>query len=492
MKHIIRATVAALILGTLAYAQAPQAPQGARQGGPPPGPVAIPGVANAADPFPTAIPATDGVIRVNVVEFASIPDVEGVAARMMNIVTEPGTRRMFVNDMRGQIYRISEDGKTVQKYLDINLFNVPVQAMGRERGFQNFAFHPQFNQQGSRGYGKFYTYVDTSNVTPPADFQPAPGGMETNHAVLLEWTAKTAGSPIYDGGAPRELMRWRDPFQNHNGGMLAFNPLAAPNSPDFGLLYMGVADGGSGGDPLNMAQNLGIGFGKIFRIDPLGTNSRNKKYGIPASNPFVSTPGALPEIWAYGVRNPQRFAWDSRNSNMFVSDIGQNIVEEVSIATAGANLGWNVWEGSYKFLGNQAGVAIESPRSDAKVTYPVVEWGQLDPLLQSQSAAGGLLVYRDNKVPQLSNLLLFADMPSGEVFYVSADKLPNGGQDAIRRVLFNSGGTAKTLLELIKEKNMAQGKMPLATRADLRMNLGPDNQIFLLNKADGVIRMVTR
>src|SRR6185295_2939768 len=89
---------------------------------------------------------------------------------------------------------------------------------------------------------------------------------------------------------------------NRNGGMLAFNPLAGPNSPDYGLLYLGVADGGSGGDPMNQAQNLGIAFGKIFRIDPLGNNSPNKKYGIPADNPMRNKPGALPEIFAYDVR----------------------------------------------------------------------------------------------------------------------------------------------------------------------------------------------
>ncbi len=408
---------------------------------------------------------------MNYQEFASLPDIDGVAARMMNLVTEPGTRRVFVNDMRGQLYRVTEDGKTVTKYLDINAAGVPVQSMGRERGFQSFAVHPQFNQQGSRGFGKFYTYTDTTNMTPPADFHPAPGGMDTHHAVLLEWTAKTPGAATYDGGAPRELMRWRDPFQNHNGGMLAFNPLAEPNSPDFGLLYMGVADGGSGGDPLNMAQNLGIAFGKIFRIDPLGNNSANKKYGIPADNPMRNTPGALPEIYAYGVRNPQRFAWDSRNGAMFMSDIGQGTVEEISRVTPGANLGWNVWEGSYRYGGRQ-GVALENQRGDPKVTYPIAEWGQLDPLLQSQSAAGGLVVYRGNQVPQLANLLIFADMPSGELFYVNADNLPSGGQDAIRRILLNEGGTAKTFLEVIKAKNMAQGKMP-ATRADLRMNTGP-------------------
>jgi glucose/arabinose dehydrogenase len=273
--------------------------------------------------------------------------------------------------------------------------------------------------------------------------------------------------------------------------MVAFNPLAQPNSPDFGMLYIGLGDGGSGGDPLNMAQNLGIAFGKIFRIDPLGNNSRNKKYGIPADNPMRNTEGALPEIYAFGVRNPQRFAWDSRNGAMFMSDIGQNVVEEISMVTPGANLGWNVWEGSYRFMGNQAGVAVDNPRSDPRVTYPIVEWGQIDPLLQPQSAAGGLVIYRGNEVPELSNLLIFADMPSGEIFFVSADRLPSGGQDAIRRILLNDGGTGKTLLQLIQAKNTAQGKMP-ATRSDLRMAVGPNNQIFLLNKGDGTIRVLAR
>ena len=190
-----------------------------------------------------------------------------------------------------------------------------------------------------------------------------------------------------------------------------------------------------------------------------------------------------------GVRNPQRFAWDSRNGNMYLSDIGQNIVEEISPVTAGANLGWNTWEGSYKYISRDA-VSLEGRRSDPKMTYPIVEWGQLDPLLQASSAAGGLAVYRGTQIPQLANTILFADMPSGEIFYVSADGVPNGGQDPIRRVLFNSGGTAKTLLDLIKEKNMAQGKMPAATRADVRIVLGPDNQIFLLNKGDGTIRVL--
>ena len=445
------------------------------------------------DPFPQPIPASDGAIRVNAVEFASIPDAGGEPARMMLMAHEPGTRRLFANDMRGPLYSISEDGRTVRLYLDINAapWGVRVQSMGNERGFQSFAFHPQFNEAGARGFGKFYTYTDTSNMTPTPDFTPG-GGNNTHDTVLLEWTAKTPDAAAYDGGPPRELMRMRQPFANHNAGLIAFNPNAAAGTPDFGLLYMSVADGGSGGDPLRLAQNLGSAFGKLFRIDPLGNNSANAAYGIPASNPFASddNPRTLDEIYAYGLRNPQRFAWDSRNGNLYLADIGQNIVEEVSIVTPGANLGWNDWEGSFRYI-SRAEVGLDKRRGDANVTYPVVEYGQVDPLLQGNSAVTGVVVYRSTTVPQLANLVLVGDNPSGEVFHFSADTLPRGGQDSLRRVLFNNGGEARTLLDLIKIKNASQGRSP-AGRADLRFGTGPDGQVFLLNKRDGVVRLITK
>ena len=314
------------------------------------------------------------------------------------------------------------------------------------------------------------------------------GGDDAQDTILLEWTAADPAAAVYDGGPPRELLRVQQPFRNHNGGQLGFNPRAAPGDPDFGLLYIGSADGGSGGDPLDLSQNLASVFGKILRIDPLGSDSANGRYGIPADNPFAGDgdPGTLGEIYAYGVRNPQRFAWDARNGNLFVADIGQNIVEEISLVTAGANLGWNDWEGSFRFLSRRA-VSLVDRRGEPGLNYPVVEYGQLDPLLQRSSAATGVVVYRDDAIPQLADLLLFGDGPSGEVFYVTADELPDGGQDAMRRVLFRDGGETKTFLQSIQERNAAQGRMP-ATRADLRFGTGPRGQVFLLNKHDGVIR----
>jgi len=445
-----------------------------------------------ADPFPTPITANEGVIKVNFVEFASIPDLNGQAARMMLLVDEPGTRRIFVHDMQGPIYSVSYDGKAVRPYVDVNAssWGVSVQSQGSERGVQSFAFHPQFAQSGARGFGKFYTLTDTTIVEPRPDFTAAGATGNTHDTVLLEWTAKTPGAAAYDGSAPRELMRWEQPFANHNAGHLTFNPIAAPGSADFGLLYIGFADGGSGGDPLNLAQNRGSAFGKILRIDPLGTNSPNGKYGIPASNPLANDGDAatLGEIYAVGLRNPQRFAWDSKTGSMFVADIGQNTVEKISQVTAGANLGWNKWEGSFTYAGRE-GVGLANRRGEKGITYPVVEYSQVDPLFQPNSAVTMGAVYRQTAIPQLAGMLLFGDNPSGEIFYVNADKLPQGGQDSIRRILFNDKGVAKPLLQLIKEKNTAQGKTP-ATRADLRFGPGPNGQIFVLNKRDGTIRLM--
>ena len=354
---------------------------------------------------------------------------------------------------------------------------------------QSFAFHPQFNQAGAPGFGRFYTYSDVANTTSAPDFKPR-GDTRTHDTVIHEWTAKNPAAATYDGGPPRELVRFAQPFANHNGGLVAFNPLATAGSKDFGLLYVTLADGGSGGDPLNHAQNLSSPFGKFLRIDPLGKNSANGKYGIPASNPFVgdNDPATLGEIYAYGLRNAQRFAWDSRNGNLFLADIGQNIVEEVDLVTPGANFGWNKWEGSFTYLGRD-GVELTNPRGDPKVTYPIAEYGQLDPLLQPQSAVVMGTVYRGTAIKPLSNRLIFGDVPSGEIFHVSADDLPKGGQDPIHRILLSDGGGGKTLLEHIKAANGKQGKMP-ATRADLRFGVGSGGQIFLLNKGDGIVRVL--
>ena len=442
----------------------------------------------SSDPFGAPLSANGNVIRVDYEEFTEIPDVGGETSRMMQLEDEPVSGRMFLNGMRGPIYTVGYDGR-VALYLDINApeWGVSVEAGGRERGFQSFALHPQFGQAGAPGYGKLYTWTDTNDTAPAPDFVSG-GGEDSHDTVLLEWMANDASGARYNGRAARELMRFEQPFGNHNGGQIGFNPLPSPGDADFGLLYVGVADGGSGGDPLDLAQDLASGFGKIFRIDPLGSDSGNEAYGTPPDNPFAGDgdPDTLGEIYAYGVRNPQRFAWDPDNGNLFLADIGQNIVEELSLVARGANLGWNDWEGSYRFISRQA-VDLAAPRSDPSVTYPVAEYGQLDPLFQPQSAASGVYVYRGTEIPQLADLVLFTDLPSGEILHIDADDLPDGGQAEIGRVLLNDGGEARTVLDIVRAKNLEQGRDP-ATRVDLHLAAGPAGHVFLLNKHDGVLR----
>jgi hypothetical protein len=130
------------------------------------------------------------------------------------------------------------------------------------------------------------------------------------------------------------------------------------------------------------------------------------------------------------------------------------------------------------------------------MVYPIVEWDQLDPVLleNTSSAAVSLVVYRSTTVPQLTNRLLFGDMPSGAMFHVSADSLPTGGQDAIRLVRFVTAdnATPRPILDIIQAKNETQGRTPVAPRADLRFDATSDGRIFVLNKADGTIRVIDR
>lgn len=445
------------------------------------------------DFFPDSIPSRDGAVVVNFVELARVPDYNGnkrAPPRLMHVAADPGASRVFVVTMRGPIYTISDDGRTVIEYLDVGAaeWGIHVSHNAREKGVQSLALHPQFHRPGAPGFGKLYVWTDTDDTAPPADFSPW-GGEDDHDTVLLEWTASDPAAPTYDGGPPREVLRLEQPFRWHNGGQIGFKPLASPGDDDFGLLYVGVADGGRVGDPLRLAQNLASPFGKVLRIDPLGSNGRNGEYGIPDSNPFAGddVDVTLGEIYAYGVRNPQRFAWDPRSGDMLLTDIGQGNVEELNVVTPGANLGWNVWEGSFRFRRTD----LSPPRSDPSVTFPVAEYGRHDPIFEEvgRVAVTGVVVYRDDEIPELTNRVIFGDIPSGELLYVDADELPDGGQGEIRRILLDDEGTVKTLLQVIQETTAEQGR-PIAQRADLRLGEGLAGRVLILNKQDGIVRLL--
>ncbi len=434
-----------------------------------------------SNPFPDPIARTPFVVEI--ADFAVIPGSPG-SARMSWLTAAPDGR-IFAHDQRGPLYLISPDGSTVTPYLNLAATpGVDLLSTG-EQGFQAFAFHPQFNTPGAPGFGKLYTAHSTSNTVPPADFTPGGGG-NVHDDVVLEWTTNSPAAASFIPANPaapfRELLRIESPFGNHTMGLINFNPNSTPPAADYGLLTIAVGDGGSGGDPLNLAQNPANPYGTILRINPLGSNSANGQYGIPPSNPFVGNPAALDEVYAYGLRNPQRFSWDRGGAGqMFIADIGQNVVEEIDLGLPGANYGWNRREGSFAFLGGQVGADSRNDSGATGYAYPIAEYDHSE----GNGATVGP-VERTGLVPNLYGLLLFADFPRGRIFVLNADALPSGGQDGFAELRIAYQGSERTFQSIINDRN------PGTSRSDLRFGSDSLGRIFLLNKQDNVIRVFTQ
>jgi len=191
----------------------------------------------------------------------------------------------------------------------------------------------------------------------------------------------------------RVLLRFGQPFSNHKGGLLLFNR--------DGTLYIGSGDGGSGGDPYGNAQRKNTFLGKIIRIRPTpeGTNP----YEIPSDNPFRNRPDALPEIFAYGLRNPWRFSFDRNQGLLYAGDVGQDRREEIDAVRAGDNLGWNVMEGDLCYPGD--------PCDRRGLVAPILSYGR-----ETGKCVTGGYVYRGANLPELDSHYVFADFISGRVW----------------------------------------------------------------------------
>jgi glucose/arabinose dehydrogenase len=203
---------------------------------------------------------------------------------------------------------------------------------GGQSGLRGLAFHPDFDVPGAAGFGKLYTSV-TLTVGSAADNPDTPlfasPGRDSHHDAIVEWRIDPTDPHRVDPASARELLRIEQPLADHNIGAIDFDPNAAARSPDFGLLYAGIGDGGLGVEQPN-GQDTGNLLGSVIRIDPLQDGSR--PYTVPESNPFVGDPDVLPEIWAFGLRHPQFLSWDQGgNGQMLIADIGEADLEEVSI-----------------------------------------------------------------------------------------------------------------------------------------------------------------
>lgn len=443
----------------------------------------------AGQPLSRAQTIPKGDIVVDLEKFAHLPDTQGKFARA-NVLRSAPDGRIFANDQRGVLYLISADGKTVTPYLDLSGASALLSDDG-ERGFQSFAFHPDFNTAGAAGYGKFYTVSSQNDTGVTPTFTPGVSGAGRDHdEVLTEWTAKDPSASTFipaNANAPaREVIRIVRPNGNHNGGYISFNPLAT--GADRGNLYWGMGDSGGGGDPLGLAQMPGKAYGCILRINPLLPTltglqaSANGAYGIPSDNPYKTNAAVLPEKYMGGFRNPQRFVWDRATGRMFITDIGQGHIEEVDIAQAGGNYGWNLREGSFVY--NSDGSNGANGRGDTASTgliYPIAEYQHFGGLGNAVTAGP---VYRDAAIPQLTDRFLFSDFPSGTPYTIDADNLPDGGSSAITELRLREDGVEGSFLSFMQKVN------PNAGRADLRLGSDLSNNIYFLDKADGVIRRV--
>lgn len=311
----------------------------------------------------------------NVTAQRLVPVADGI--RQPVVITNVGDERLFVAEQSGAIRVISSGELLRDPFLDLS----GELSTGGERGLLGLAFPSDYQETG-----RFYVYYTGD------------GGQS-----VLSRFSVTPGNPNRANPDSEEvLLTQEQPFSNHNGGQIVFGP--------DGYLYVGLGDGGSGGDPQGNGQNLGTFLGKLLRLDVSG----DAGYAVPPSNPFVDREGARDEIWAYGLRNPWRFSFDRETGDLYIADVGQDAYEEVNFVAAGTgaglNYGWKVMEGLHCYEASDC--------DQAGLTLPVIEyphgpqWGT--------SITGGY-VYRGSDVPALQGSYVFADFVSGRVWSASAE-----------------------------------------------------------------------
>lgn len=265
-----------------------------------------------------------------------------------------------------------------------------------ERGLLGLALRPDGDQL-------FISYTDTDGTSQLESYD-------------ISWSADTSppSAPfVVDPDSRRTILTAEQPYANHNGGHIEFGP--------DGMLYMGLGDGGAGGDPHGNAQDRSTLLGKMLRLDPEATDGDGL---VPTDNPFVDVAGARPEIWATGLRNPWQFTFDPENGDLWIADVGQDRFEEIDHLPAtdgggrGVNLGWDLYEGTEPFPDADP---APSPASDGPFVEPVFTYAH-EP---GCSITGGV-VYRGAEIPALVGRYLFSDLCAGTIRTLAVASGTNG------------------------------------------------------------------
>ncbi len=313
-------------------------------------------------------------------------------------IAHAGDSRLFIVQQEGQVMIFDGTRLLAQPFLDISA----LVSSGGERGLLGIAFHPDYAHNGRF----FVDYTDRNGNT-----------------VIARYNVSANNPNVSDPNSRVQILFVTQPFANHNGGQLQFGPDR--------YLYIGMGDGGSGGDPGNGAQNLGDLLGKLLRID-VDANT----YAVPSSNPFTTRTGARPEVWAYGLRNPWRFSFDRATGDLWIADVGQGTWEEIDFQSAtsigGENYGWRRMEATHCFNPS-------SNCNDGTLVLPVIEYGHTN---GACSVTGGS-IYRGARYPRLAGTYLYGDYCNGVLWGATRKQ----DQSVTSRVLLDTNLSISTFGE---------------------------------------------
>ncbi len=302
----------------------------------------------------------------------------GIAGPVSADAPKDGSGRLFICEQTGKIRIVKEGQLLAVPFLDINTKLDVINKQYSEKGLLGLAFHPNYKSNG-----KFYVYYSGKGNHKNNDHK----------SIVAEFTV-SENSDVANVNSEKVILEIQQPEENHNGGQLAFGA--------DGYLYIASGDGGGANDEhggVGNGQNLKTWLGKILRIDV----NADSAYNVPKDNPFVNNPNALPQIWAYGLRNPWRFSFDRKSGLLFCADVGQNKWEEIDIIEKGKNYGWRIMEASNCFN--------PSKNCDTKdLVLPIAEYSH-----QEGVCVTGGYVYNGIAIDELKGQYIFADW-TGQIY----------------------------------------------------------------------------
>jgi glucose/arabinose dehydrogenase/mono/diheme cytochrome c family protein len=420
-------------------------------------------------------PVLKSALKIELEDFVTIPASSDKMprTRIANMRPHPsGDGSLYVSDQRGIIYRI--DRGNVSTFLDIRpLIENYVNEPGLGTGLGSFAFHPDYLTNGL-----IYVTHTEAPQGKKADYEFADSIKVALQWVVSEWKINDVTNKVFEGKR-RELLRINVPGAVHGTQDIGFVPDIKKGDKDYGLLYIGTGDGGSTiAKHPELCHSLSSLLGTIIRIDPLGNNSRNGQYGIPADNPFVhdAAPDTYKEIYAYGFRNPHRMSWDmTHGRKMFATEVGESNFEEINVIVKGGDYGWNVREGNYGVSLKDLKNVYRLPQvDDDKFVKPFALYDHYD-----GSAISGGAVY-EGQLKALQNKYIFADIVSGRLFYVNVDE----------------GLTDSSIHEFSIVKDSKPGNLieiSGSKRVDVRIEYNRQTrEMYIMTKPDGKIRKITK